>query len=284
MLIQISNLSKIFGDNIALDNVNLSIKEKEIVGLLGPNGAGKSTLMKCLCSLMNPSSGTVCTYNCSISSVIEGPGVYLDLTGRQNLNFFGSLKKVTQERIDFCSDLIKLGSNLDRRVSTYSMGMKQRIGLAVALLSEPDLLILDEPTNGLDVEGITDFLEVLELIRSNFNTSILLSSHKLDEVTKISDRFVFIDNGKILGEVENIPQYEKIIDFKSKQNKSSDFFNEYNVTKINHDSYRMTLADNENLDCAINKIIKEQNTIIDIDKKMIDLESIYLNIIGNKND
>ncbi|AGN23881.1 ABC transporter ATP-binding protein [Erysipelothrix rhusiopathiae] len=284
MLIQISNLSKIFGDNIALDNVNLSIKEKEIVGLLGPNGAGKSTLMKCLCSLMNPSSGTVCTYNCSISSVIEGPGVYLDLTGRQNLNFFGSLKKVTQERIDFCSDLIKLGSNLDRRVSTYSMGMKQRIGLAVALLSEPDLLILDEPTNGLDVEGITDFLEVLELIRSNFNTSILLSSHKLDEVAKISDRFVFIDNGKILGEVENIPQYEKIIDFKSKQNKSSDFFNEYNVTKINHDSYRMTLADNENLDCAINKIIKEQNTIIDIDKKMIDLESIYLNIIGNKND
>ncbi|WP_281193252.1 ABC transporter ATP-binding protein, partial [Erysipelothrix rhusiopathiae] len=283
MLIQISNLSKIFGDNIALDNVNLSIKEKEIVGLLGPNGAGKSTLMKCLCSLMNPSSGTVCTYNCSISSVIEGPGVYLDLTGRQNLNFFGSLKKVTQERIDFCSDLIKLGSNLDRRVSTYSMGMKQRIGLAVALLSEPDLLILDEPTNGLDVEGITDFLEVLELIRSNFNTSILLSSHKLDEVAKISDRFVFIDNGKILGEVENIPQYEKIIDFKSKQNKSSDFFNEYNVTKINHDSYRMTLADNENLDCAINKIIKEQNTIIDIDKKMIDLESIYLNIIGNKN-
>ncbi|WP_281196786.1 ABC transporter ATP-binding protein [Erysipelothrix rhusiopathiae] len=267
-----------------MDNVNLSIKEKEIVGLLGPNGAGKSTLMKCLCSLMNPSSGTVCTYNCSISSVIEGPGVYLDLTGRQNLNFFGSLKKVTQERIDFCSDLIKLGSNLDRRVSTYSMGMKQRIGLAVALLSEPDLLILDEPTNGLDVEGITDFLEVLELIRSNFNTSILLSSHKLDEVAKISDRFVFIDNGKILGEVENIPQYEKIIDFKSKQNKSSDFFNEYNVTKINHDSYRMTLADNENLDCAINKIIKEQNTIIDIDKKMIDLESIYLNIIGNKND
>lgn len=284
MLIQISNLSKIFGDNNALDNVNLSIKEKEIVGLLGPNGAGKSTLMKCLCGLMNPSSGTVCTYNCSISSVIEGPGVYLDLTGRQNLKFFGSLKKVTQEKIDFCSDLTKLGSNLDRRVSTYSMGMKQRIGLAVALLSEPDLLILDEPTNGLDVEGITDFLEVLELIRSNFNTSILLSSHKLDEVAKISDRFVFIDHGKILGEVENIPQYENIIDFKTKQNKSNDFFIEYNVSKINHDSYRMTLADNENLDCAINKIIKEQNTIIDIDKKMIDLESIYLNIIGNKND
>ncbi|CAM2807203.1 ABC transporter ATP-binding protein [Erysipelothrix tonsillarum] len=284
MLIEISNLSKIFGDNIALDNVNLSIKEKEIVGLLGPNGAGKSTLMKCLCGLMNPSSGTVCTYNCSISSVIEGPGVYLDLTGRQNLKFFGSLKKVTQEKIDFCSDLTKLGSNLDRRVSTYSMGMKQRIGLAVALLSEPDLLILDEPTNGLDIEGITDFLEVLELIRSNFNTSILLSSHKLDEVAKISDRFVFIDHGKILGEVENIPQYENIIDFKSKQNKSSAFFNEYNVTKINHDSYRMTLADNENLDCAINKIIKEQNTIIGIDKKMINLESIYLNIIGNKND
>lgn len=284
MLIEISNLSKIFGDNIALDNVNLSIKEKEIVGLLGPNGAGKSTLMKCLCGLMNPSSGTICTYNCSISSVIEGPGVYLDLTGRQNLKFFGSLKKVTQEKIDFCSDLTKLGSNLDRRVSTYSMGMKQRIGLAVALLSEPDLLILDEPTNGLDIEGITDFLEVLELIRSNFNTSILLSSHKLDEVAKISDRFVFIDHGKILGEVENIPQYENIIDFKSKQNKSSAFFNEYNVTKINHDSYRMTLADNENLDCAISKIIKEQNTIIGIDKKMINLESIYLNIIGNKND
>ena len=209
-ILEIKGLSKSFGKRKVLNNVNLDIYDGEIVGLIGTNGAGKSTLIKTVLNLYKSDSGLIkiCGFNIKtdltkalekIGCIVENPDMYEDISGRKNLKITEILSKndndeYTKEIIK----LVKLEDRIDDKVKTYSLGMKQRLGIANALIQKPKLLILDEPTNGLDPLGIIELREILKKINVEQKTTILISSHILSEVESICDKVFIIDNGKII--------------------------------------------------------------------------------------
>lgn len=208
-VVEVSGLCKSLGKKEILKDVNLVIKEKEIVGFIGPNGAGKSTTMKCLTSLIRPDKGsiTICGMDlCSerekalenISAMIENPGLFPTLSGYENLLYFAKLRNISKERVDEIVAFTKLGEHIKKRTAHYSMGMKQRLGLGIALLNKPKFLILDEPTNGLDPNGIMELRKELRDLVDTQGISILIASHQLDEINRIADRIVCIHQGEII--------------------------------------------------------------------------------------
>lgn len=211
-VLEVSNLSKSFGKRKVLDNINLTIHEGDIVGLIGPNGAGKTTLIKTILSLYKYDSGNVkiCGFDTKkdlenalskTGSIIENPDMYLHLTGKKNLKITALINDIKdKEYIDEMVKFVGLDDRIDDKVKKYSLGMKQRLGLANALIKKPKLLILDEPTNGLDPRGIKELRVMLKKISTEQNMSILISSHILSEVENICDRVIIIDKGNIVSE------------------------------------------------------------------------------------
>ncbi|MCH4287176.1 ABC transporter ATP-binding protein [Amedibacillus hominis] len=211
-IVTVKNLSKSYGKQLVLDDISFEIYKGEIVGFIGPNGAGKSTLMKCMCNLINIDAGSIniCGYDLvkdrknalkKQASLIEGPGLFLTMTGLQNIKLFASLHDVSKQRLQEMIDYSRLGKHINKKVSAYSLGMKQRLALAIALLSEPNFLMLDEPMNGLDPTGIFELREELRNMVNKYNMALLISSHQLNEIEKIADRIIYLDHGKI-NEVE----------------------------------------------------------------------------------
>ncbi len=197
---------------LRLENVTKVIKSGEIVGFLGPNGAGKTTTIKMIMGLFSITGGniSVCGKNVktdfegamqNVGGIVENPDLYKYLTGRQNLEYFAQFYgKEAVEKIDSVIDLVKMKDRIDTKIKTYSLGMRQRIGLAQALLHMPPLLILDEPTNGLDPIGIKELRELLKALAQNAGTGVFISSHLLSEMELMCDRIYIIDNGVIIGE------------------------------------------------------------------------------------
>lgn len=205
----IENLYKKYKSKKALENINISINKGEIVGLVGPNGAGKTTLMKIICDLIEWDEGIVkvCNttplenrvkYLSNISSIIETPALYEDLKGIDNINFISKLNNVSREKIQDIIKFINIGEDINKKVKSYSLGMKQRLALGIALITEPKLLILDEPTNGLDPQGVLEFRELLKKYSRENNVSILISSHNLSELDKLCTKIIFIRDGKLI--------------------------------------------------------------------------------------
>ncbi len=217
--LQITNLTKSYGETIILDNVNLSIDSGEIVGLLGRNGAGKSTLMKCIVGLVRKDYGKI-KFNGLVSNkfgyLIEYPAFYPNLSAYDNLKIFASILNVCDKRIKDIIDIVGLTKHGDKIFANYSLGMKQRLGLGRVLLTDPDLLILDEPFNGLDPSGVIEIRGLLkELAKSG--KSILISSHNLPEIERIVDQINLIHNTKIVNSVNiNEVHKEKRLVIKSK--------------------------------------------------------------------
>lgn len=223
--IQIESLTKKFGDFTAVNNLSLSVNKSEIVGFLGPNGSGKSTTLRCMLGLISPTSysrleffgyDTIKQRKQAISKVgclIEKPDFYKYLNGRQNLNILSNYyaEKISKSHIDYLIELVGLQHKINNRVGTYSHGMKQRLGLAVALLNKPDLLILDEPNTGLDPEGIVELRNLIVKLKNEGKT-ILLSSHILSEIEQIADAVIIIHNGqKVLDErLKNLNSGEQL--------------------------------------------------------------------------
>lgn len=213
VIIKTENLTKKYDDLTAVDNLNLEIKEGEIFGLLGPNGAGKTTTILMLLGLTEPNSGNawINGHNTTREPILvkrlvgflpDHVGFYEDMTGRENLRFIGRLnnvdKNIMEERIDHLLDRVKLFEARDKKVGTYSRGMLQRLGIADMLMKDPSVIILDEPTLGLDPEGISEMLElIVELARKDKRT-ILVSSHLLHQVQRICDRVGIFVKGKLL--------------------------------------------------------------------------------------
>ena len=211
-ILEIKNLSKSFGNRKALDDVNLDIYEGEIVGLIGPNGAGKTTLIKTMLNFYHYEKGSIKieAYDVKrnlegalsqVGAVIENPDMYGHLSGRKNLEITELINDIKdKEYIEEMIEFVGLKDRINDKVRKYSLGMKQRLGLANALIKKPKLLILDEPTNGLDPHGIKNLREILKQISNERHMSILISSHILAEVENICDRIVIIDKGKIIDE------------------------------------------------------------------------------------
>lgn len=298
-VVVVEGLNKTYGKKKVLENVSLYVKPNEIVGFIGPNGAGKSTTMKCICNLIYPDSGkiTINGYDLfkerekalgSQAALIESPGLYQDMTGKENINLIAELRNISKERVKEIYDFTEIGDALDRKVSGYSMGMKQRLGLGIAIMSKPKFLILDEPTNGLDPTGIIHLRNTLQRLIKEEDISILFSSHQLGEVEKLADRIVCINKGKIIEtpksmeekyryilQVNNNDEAYKVIKEKAKIEKAE---------KISHDSIRVELGNQEELGRILKVLVELDIDILDIYKDSIDVESVYKEVYGDGND
>jgi ABC-2 type transport system ATP-binding protein len=207
--IRIEGLTKDFGALTAVDGLTVDVEQGGVIGLLGPNGAGKSTTIRMLLGLIRPTSGTATVLDESIEhpgryiehvgALIETPAFYPKLSGDTNLRTLAALDGQPNARIDEVLEIVKLTSRRGDRVSEYSLGMKQRLGIAVALLRDPDILILDEPMNGLDPAGIVEIRTLLKDLSQQGKT-ILVSSHLLSEVQTVADQVIIIDKGRLIFE------------------------------------------------------------------------------------
>ena len=209
------SLSKKYGKNLVVDDLNLSIESGEIVGFLGLNGAGKTTTMRMLLGLIKPTSGECYIQGNKVDQnnlevlneigyIIETPYSYPDLTVQENLEIISTLRGIrNKEVIDWVTEKLKLKQYKDKQVKHLSLGNIARLGIAKAIIHKPKILILDEPTNGLDPFGVIEVRELLKELVNNLGTTVLISSHKLEEISKIATRIVIIHEGRLIREVES---------------------------------------------------------------------------------
>lgn len=196
-IVQTQNLSKRFGKEQAVSNLNLQIRKGEIYGFLGPNGAGKTTTIRMLLGLMKPSSGTIKVFEknitkeriqilAKIGSLVENPSYYPHLTAYENLEALRKILGVPKTRIDEVLEIVRLKEAAHKKVKGFSLGMKQRLGIAASLLHSPELLILDEPTNGLDPSGIIEIRNLIKRLPEEYGMTIIISSHLLSEIDQMA--------------------------------------------------------------------------------------------------
>lgn len=224
-VIQISSLSKRFKDLLAVDELELHVNRGDVFGFLGPNGAGKSTTIRMMLSLISPTSGTINIFGKSllenrkeiltnIGAIVEKPDFYQYLPAIKNLEILAKIsgKEVSSKRIIELLDLVGLKDRAGSKVKTYSHGMKQRLGIAQALLHDPELIVLDEPTTGLDPQGMKEIRDLILRLSKDENKTIFLSSHILSEIELVANRMIIINKGKkiVEGEVSNLLNSNKV--------------------------------------------------------------------------
>ena len=216
--VRLENVTKIIGKKTIIDNISFDMYPGEVFGFLGPNGAGKTTTIRMLVGLIKPTAGKVeiCGFDVRkqfvqamqrLGSIVENPELYKYLSGRENLEIFARmLPGVDEARMQEVIDLVDLMERIDDQVRTYSLGMRQRLGIAQALLGRPDVLILDEPTNGLDPMGIKDLRAFIRKLVEDTGLSVLVSSHILSEIELLADRVAIMSHGKIvqIGKVHDL--------------------------------------------------------------------------------
>ncbi len=205
-VIKVRNISKTINKKKILDNINFDVYEGEIVGLVGKNGAGKSTLLKIMTGLYSYDEGEIYYYNYNlktdyekamsiVGTLIENPDMYSNLTGKKNLEIFKSMfKGIDEGTIEEIVRIVEMEKYLGKKFKTYSLGMKERLGIASSLINKPKILILDEPTNGLDREGVKNIMKMLKDLK---DTTIIISSHMLSDIEELCNKIIFINDGKI---------------------------------------------------------------------------------------
>lgn len=283
-VLDVLNLCKSYGNHLVLDDISFSIRENEIVGFIGPNGAGKSTLMKCLCGLIHMDSGnvTICGHDIQSqrekalshqASLIESPGLFFNMTGYENLEIFASLKNVSKDKLQQMADYTRIGDYLKKPVSSYSLGMKQRLALSIALLSSPQFLMLDEPMNGLDPSGVFELRKELRKMVDEYGMSLLISSHQLNEIEKIADRIIYIENGKI----KEVEKQEQTITYQIRVNK---IITDHQFRKLSDFLYEFSIQNQNELSVYLHKLEREGVQLLDITNTSDDLENMYTRIYG----
>src|SRR5713226_9938223 len=206
-----TNLTKVIGKRTIVDGVSFTLNPGEVFGFLGPNGAGKTTTIRMLVGLIKPTTGnvTICGFDVrrdfekalsNVGCIVENPDLYRFMTGRENLEHFARMLSLDASEVERVAELVALAHRLGQRVGTYSLGMRQRLGIAQALLGKPKLLILDEPANGLDPAGIREVRELLRHLAHDRQMAVFISSHLLGEVELMCDRVAIIHKGRILRE------------------------------------------------------------------------------------
>ena len=225
-IIELNKISKSFGAFNAVNELSLEVFKGDVFGFLGPNGAGKSTTMRMILSLIKPSSGSIKIFGLELNShrneimrrigcIIEKPDFYLYMSAEKNLQLFSKLSNVdvSKNKIHEVLELVGLKGREKDKVKTYSHGMKQRLGIAQTLVHNPELIILDEPTTGLDPQGIIDIREMILRLKNEMNKTIVLSSHILSEIELVANRMVIINKGKqvVQGEVKELLSSQDLI-------------------------------------------------------------------------
>ena len=226
VVLELENVNKTFGKRKVIDNISLSVKEGEIYGFLGPNGSGKTTTIKMILNLIDRDSGIIKVngYDTKkqfekamecIGGIVENPDMYRYMSGIDNLKLHARLRNIDKKRIDEVLKLVELNGRENDKVGKYSLGMKQRLGLALTLLHKPKVLILDEPTNGLDPAGIKKLRDILKEIAHKDGVAVFVSSHILAEMQQMCDKIAVINNGKIVKteDITHIEQTEEMQSF-----------------------------------------------------------------------
>ena len=228
-ILSINNLNKIYNKYVhAVNNVSLEIKKGNVYGILGPNGSGKSTTLGIVLNVVNKTSGTYSWFGGKVEThealkkvgaIIERPNFYPYMTAKQNLELVCKIKNIDYTKVQEKLALVGLVERENSKFNTFSLGMKQRLAIASALLNDPEILILDEPTNGLDPQGIHQIRDIIRLIASK-GTTILLASHLLDEVEKVCSHVLVLQKGKILysGTVDGMSSNEGFFELQSDNN------------------------------------------------------------------
>ncbi len=302
IILETNNLEKKYKGFRALNNTNIHIEKGAIYGLIGKNGAGKTTLIRIICGLQEPTNGSYIIYGKSNNSndiisarkrmgaIIETPSIYGEMTARDNL--IEQYKLVGMPSFGGIDDLLKLVGLEDtgkKKAKNFSLGMKQRLGIAIALANNPDFLILDEPINGLDPQGIIEIRELILKLNKERRITILISSHYLDELSKIATHYGFLDNGSIIKEISSedlMKKMEHKIELKVSNPK--DFVKYFEENKISYeviDNKTINVYGKYNLSKFINELSKKNLIADDIHEQEESLENYYMNLIGGgKND
>lgn len=296
-ILETRSLSKHYGHFKALDGMDMHVPKGAIYGLVGKNGAGKTTLIRLICGLQEPSAGSFTLYGTEnrdkaivkarrrMGAVVETPSIYLDMTAEDNLKMqYRVLGLPSFEGIGELLQLVGLENTGRKKVRHFSLGMKQRLGIAVALAGDPDFLVLDEPVNGLDPQGIIEIRELILKLNRERQISVLISSHILDELSRLATHYGFVDSGRMVKEIsaEELDAVCRkcvrlvVSDVKPLARVLDSMGIEYNILSP-------TQADvfaNVNLSGLVNALTKESCELIAAQERDESLESYYVNLVG----
>lgn len=290
-LLECQNLYKSFGKKQILKDVSFEIDEGDILAFIGPNGSGKTTTIKLILGLQNIDKGKVTINGFDIEkdfvksiekvgAIVENPDTYMYLTGWQNLKLTANLyKDITDEKIKEIVKLVELEGRINDKVSKYSLGMRQRLGIARALINEPNVLILDEPTNGLDPEGIKDLRNLLKKLAKE-GLGILISSHNLAELESFCNKVLIIDNGTIIetSEVKEFKNNGNKYTFNVSNTKDLDIEGIYEVAKDKF-SYN---GEKEDIASIVKTLVKKNIDVYEVKMEELTLEEAFLKKTGGK--
>jgi len=299
-IIEISSLSKRFKEVLAVNELSFTVKRGDVFGFLGPNGAGKSTTIRMLLSLISPTSGSIQIFGKSlkenrreilsnVGAIVEKPDFYLYLPALKNLEILAKIsgKDVSQSRIYELLELVGLKDRAKSKVKTYSHGMKQRLGIAQTLVHDPELIVLDEPTTGLDPQGMKEIRDLIIRLSKDENKTIFLSSHILSEIELVANRMIIINKGskivegevnnllntkslKVTVEVENIETAKRILDNTKWYNQIESFSeNIFSIKLENHDI------------AELNKYLVENGVMVNALIPVRSLEDYFLSITSS---
>ncbi|MDB5090728.1 MAG: transporter ATP-binding protein [Mucilaginibacter sp.] len=298
MVISTSNLTFTFGNQTVVKSLSLQVPEGSIYGFLGPNGAGKTTTIKLLLNLLKTQEGSINIFDLElqsnrikilsqIGSLIEQPAIYLHLTGKENLLNRALLLQIPEKRVDEMLALVHLKDAAHKKAGQYSLGMKQRLGIALALLSDPKLLILDEPTNGLDPNGIIEIRELLMKLTSEYKKTVFISSHLLAEIQKMATHVGIINFGELMfqGSIQELEALSKpSVQIETDRTVDAANFlkkNNFTVSEVNDHQLFVPFTSKENMG-EINTLLNQNGyTIYSINKQQQDLEKLFLAITQN---
>ena len=297
MIVATDNLSKEYDGVYRVQELDIRIKEGDIYGFLGPNGAGKSTTMKMLLGLVKPTSGTIeimgKPFNeknlrdilASVGSLIESPSYYGHLTGRENMEIIRRLLDLPKKNIEEAVHIVRMENQMEKKVKNYSLGMKQRLGIAMALARFPKLLILDEPTNGLDPAGIEEMRELIKMLPKQYGMTVMISSHILSEIDQMATVVGIINQGCLIFQermsVLDMQREPQIILRTSDNNHAFQLLKKANPQRTT-DGLQIGALTDEQTGAVVQCLCSNGISVYSVEEHRESLEDIFLNLTGKE--
>lgn len=295
--LSVKDLTKKIGRREIIKGLSFDLREGEVFGFLGPNGAGKTTTIRMIVGLIKPTSGTIqiCGYGIqeqyseamkNLGCIVENPEMYPYLSGYNNLlHFARMLEGIGEERIHEVTKLVGLTERIYDKVKTYSLGMRQRLGIAQALLGNPRVLILDEPTNGLDPAGIREMREFIRFLAEQEGLSVLVSSHLLSEIQQLCDRVAIISKGRIIttDRVESLLSNRERVEWRAEpRDKAKQLLSDLTKVEEQEDGTFLTEFDEQATPLWNKRLVEAGISVMEMNRKMPVLEDLFLELTGGE--
>ena len=296
-IIQTQRLTKVYGGAVRVKQVELQVREGEIYGFLGPNGAGKSTTMKMILGLVKPTEGAVTVLGMpfvqknriailkAVGSLIESPAYYGHLTGRENMRVLQRLLDLPERNVQEAVRIVRMEGQMDKRVRAYSLGMKQRLGIAMAIARFPKLLMLDEPTNGLDPAGIEEIRELIKRLPQDYGMTVMISSHLLSEVDRMATAVGILSHGELIfqNSMETLEQRRRprTLLRTADDRRAAKVLAPYGA-QLDDGVLMLEAASDEQAALAVRALVQAGVDVYRVEQRQRTLESVFLEMTGNE--